>query len=84
MAGDVQHRQSEAHAASEKRILPCPPKRAGSGADWFRRHSMAKGQKRSNREQKKPKQQKPKPMEAQSALTALHERPMAPTPTKKK
>jgi len=43
---------------------------------------MAKGQKRSNREQKKPKQQKPKPTVAQSALTALHER--VPTPTSKK
>jgi hypothetical protein len=45
---------------------------------------MAKGQKRSNREQKKPKQEKPKPAVAQSALTALHERPTLPTPTKKK
>jgi hypothetical protein len=45
---------------------------------------MAKGQKRSNREQKKPKQQKPKPTVAQSAFTALHERPAVPTPTKKK
>ena len=45
---------------------------------------MAKGQKRSNREQKKPKQQKPKPMIAQSAFTTLHERPTVPTPTKKK
>jgi hypothetical protein len=58
------------------------PSAAGSGADWFRRSSMAKGQKRSNREQKKPKQQKPKPTVAQSALTALHER--VPTPTRKK
>jgi len=45
---------------------------------------MAKGQKRSNREQKKPKQERPKPAAAQSALTALHERPAVPTPTKKK
>jgi hypothetical protein len=45
---------------------------------------MAKGQKRSNREQKKPKQQKPQPMVTQSAFTALHERPAALTPTKKK
>jgi hypothetical protein len=47
---------------------------------------MAKGQKRSNREQKKPKggQEKPKPTVGQTALTALHERPAAPTPTKKK
>jgi hypothetical protein len=60
------------------------PSAAGSGADWFRRHSMAKGQKRSNREQKKPKQQKPKPTVTPSAFTALHERPAVPTPTKKK
>jgi hypothetical protein len=45
---------------------------------------MAKGQKRSNREQKKPKQQKQKPMIAQSAFTTLHERPTVPTLTKKK
>jgi hypothetical protein len=45
---------------------------------------MAKSQKRSNREQKKPKQEKPKPPVAQSAFTALHEWPAAPTPTKKK
>jgi hypothetical protein len=45
---------------------------------------MAKGQKRSNREQKKPKQQKPKPAATQSAFTAQHERPAVPAPTKKK
>jgi hypothetical protein len=45
---------------------------------------MAKGQKRSNREQKKPKQEKPKAVVAQSALIALHERPAVSTPTKKK
>jgi hypothetical protein len=45
---------------------------------------MAKSQKRSNREQKKPKQEKPKAMVAQSAFTALHERPAVPTATKKK
>ena len=45
---------------------------------------MAKGQKRSNREQKKPKQQKPKAAAEQSALTALHERPAVRTSTKKK
>jgi hypothetical protein len=44
---------------------------------------MAKGQKRSNREQKKPKREKPKAAVAQSAFD-LHERPAAPTPKKKK
>ncbi len=45
---------------------------------------MAKGQKRNNREQKKPKQEKPKAAVARSALTGLHERPAPPTPAKKK
>ena len=45
---------------------------------------MAKGQKRSNREQKKPKQDKPKAAAARSALAALHERPALPTSPKKK
>ena len=45
---------------------------------------MAKGQKRSNREQKKPKQDKPMAAVAQSALTALHERPALPISAKKK
>ncbi len=45
---------------------------------------MAKGQKRSNREQKKPKQVKPKTAVVQSALAALHERPALPTHVKKK
>jgi hypothetical protein len=45
---------------------------------------MAKSQQRSNREQKKPKQEKPKPTVGQSAFTTLHERPAVPTPTKKK
>jgi hypothetical protein len=45
---------------------------------------MAKSQKRSNREQKKPKQEKPKPSVGQSAFTRLHERPTVPMPTKKK
>ena len=45
---------------------------------------MAKGQKRSNREQKKPKQDKPKAAVARSALAALHERPALPTHAKKK
>ena len=44
---------------------------------------MAKGQKRSTREQKKPKQEKPKAAVARSALAGLHERPAPPTPAKK-
>ncbi len=54
------------------------------GALRFRRKSMAKGQTRNNREQKKPKQEKPKAAVAQSALAALHERPTLPTPARKK
>jgi hypothetical protein len=50
----------------------------------FGRKSMAKGQKRNNREQKKPKQDKPKAAVVQSALAALHERPALPTHAKKK
>jgi hypothetical protein len=49
-----------------------------------RRRSMSKGQKRGNREQKKPKQDKPKPAVARSALAELHERPALPTHAKKK
>ena len=45
---------------------------------------MAKSQKRNNREQKKPKQEKPKPTVGQSPFAGLHERPAVPTPTKKK
>ena len=45
---------------------------------------MAKSQKRSNREPKKPKQQKPKAAVTQSASTALHERPVVSTSAKKK
>jgi hypothetical protein len=45
---------------------------------------MSKGQKRGNREQKKPKQDKPKAAVAQSALAALHERPPLPAPARKK
>jgi hypothetical protein len=45
---------------------------------------MSKGQKRGNREQKKPKQDKQKVAVAQSALTALHERPTLPTAAKRK
>jgi hypothetical protein len=45
---------------------------------------MSKGQKRNSREQKKPKQDKPKAAVAQSALAALHERAALPTHAKKK
>ena len=45
---------------------------------------MAKGQKRNNREQKKPKQDKPKAAVAQSAMAALNERPAPPGHAKKK
>ena len=45
---------------------------------------MPKGQRRGNREQKKPKQDKPKVAVAQSALAALHERPTLPTAAKRK
>ncbi len=45
---------------------------------------MSKGQKRGNREQKKPKQDKPKVPVARSALAALHERPTLPAPAKRK
>ena len=44
---------------------------------------MAKGQMRSNREPKKPKQDKPKAAAARSALAALHERPTLPMHAKK-
>ena len=45
---------------------------------------MAKGQKRNSREQKKPKQDKPKAAAAPSALAALHERAPLPTHAKKR
>ena len=45
---------------------------------------MPKGQRRGNREQRKPKQDKPKVAVAQSALAALHERPALPTAAKRK
>jgi hypothetical protein len=45
---------------------------------------MAKAQKRKNREQKKPEQDKPISAAAQSALAALHGRRALPTPAKKK
>ena len=44
---------------------------------------MAKGQKRNSREQKKPKQEKPKVAAAPSALVALHERAALPHAKKK-
>ncbi len=45
---------------------------------------MSKGERRGNREQKKPKQDKPKAPVARSALAALHDRPALPAPAKKK
>ena len=45
---------------------------------------MAEGPKRSGREPKKPKQDKPKAAVAQSALAALHERAPLPTHAKKR
>jgi Protein of unknown function (DUF2934) len=54
------------------------------GASRFRRKSMAKGQKRGDREQKKPKQDKPKAVVARPALAASHERPAPPTHAKEK
>jgi hypothetical protein len=45
---------------------------------------MAKVQKRSNREQLKPKQDKPKAAATRSALGALHERPAHPTSPQEK
>ena len=45
---------------------------------------MSKSQKQSNREQKKPKRDKPKAAVAQSALATLHERPTLPTQSRKK
>jgi hypothetical protein len=54
------------------------------GEPRFGRESMAKGQKRNNREQKKPKQDKPKAALARSALAGLHERPALPSHAKKK
>ena len=44
---------------------------------------MSKGQKRNGREQKKPKQDKPKAAVAQSALASLHERATLPHAKKK-
>jgi hypothetical protein len=58
------------------------PGAAEFDVEWARRSLMAKSQKRSNREQKKPKQEKPKSPGAQSAFTALHERPAVPTKKK--
>ncbi len=44
---------------------------------------MAKGQKRSGREPKKPKQDKPKAKAAASPFAAGHEKPAAPPANKK-
>ena len=45
---------------------------------------MAKGQKRSGREPKKPKQDEPKAKAAASPFAAVHERPLARPPEEKK
>ena len=45
---------------------------------------MAKGQKRSGREPKKPKQDKPKPIARGSPFAAVHERPTPAKPEPKK
>jgi hypothetical protein len=45
---------------------------------------MAKGRKRSGREPKKPKQDKPKAKAAASPFAAVHERPLAQPPEPKK
>jgi hypothetical protein len=39
---------------------------------------MAKGQKRSGREPKKPKQNKPKPTSTENTFAGLHDKPAAP------
>jgi len=44
---------------------------------------MAKGQKRSSREPKKPKQNKPKTGAAKSTFSAFHAKPEAQTSAKK-
>jgi hypothetical protein len=43
---------------------------------------MAKGQKRSGREPKKPKQNKPKPASTETSFAGLHDKPA--TPARKK
>ena len=45
---------------------------------------MAKGQMRSNREKKKPKQTKPKPGAAAATLSTAQSKPGAPPSSKKK
>lgn len=45
---------------------------------------MAKGQKRSGREPKKPKKEKPKAAVAASPFAAVRTRPAMPTPESKK
>ena len=45
---------------------------------------MAKGQKRSGREPKKPKQDKPKAKAAASPFAAVHGKPLARAPEEKK
>jgi hypothetical protein len=50
----------------------------------FGRTAMAKGQKRSGREPKKPKQDKPKAKAAASPFAAAREKPLARPPEQKK
>ncbi len=50
----------------------------------FGRTEMAKGQKRSGREPKKPKQDKPKAKAAASPFAAAREKPLARPPGEKK
>ena len=45
---------------------------------------MAKGQKRSGREPKKPKRDKPEAKAAASPFAAVHAKPLAHTPEQKK
>lgn len=49
----------------------------------FMRDDMAKGQQRSNREKKKPKQAKDKPTSPASVFSALNAKPGAPAGKKK-
>ena len=50
----------------------------------FRSTEMAKGQKRSGREPKKPKRDKPKAKAAASPFAAVHAKPLARPPEEKK
>ena len=61
------------------RGVPMPPDRSRFG-----RTEMAKGQKRSGREPKRPKQDKPKAKAAASPFAAAREKPLARPPEEKK